>query len=382
MPIECLETIRKELIRIGIHIPLESLNAISNIGPWLRTYKFAEPIPLLEYIDKEEATRNPVSAVTLLQRRDEGWIRYSELSEAFSGNFGTLFSGTRENATKIQSIFIKSGKRKDNASIHVEGVLQALSYSVLSSYGFPWAVPRVLDIARHPHLDIVFTIEKCPEAKLFQDYLQSNILWGHKTAHNDYILLSILSQLATYLAILEYELLLNHRDLTGSNVLMIMPTDLTSRVITLGKTEWVLLISHKTILIDFGFAALGSMPSRKPIVSAGDFFPSSDTCPKEGRDLFLFLASLWKNPLVRQSVTPNTAALFRKWLTQSSINKNWAYWMEGIDVDIRSLYLITINESFSNGNTEPLTILHDISREYPVLVSFPVGKRPPTPFPC
>ena len=376
---ECLENIHIQLRKLGIQVTLDS---ITKIGFWLRTYKFAEPIPLLTYIDE----KTPFGPVELM---DLG-ISFVDISKAFSGNFGTLYSAIRQNSKNTKSIkstksiylkCIKEDKKGEKTSIHIEGLLQALSYSVLCTYGFPWAVPRVLDIARHPHLDVVFTIEKCPDAKLFHEYLQSNILWGEKTSHNDYILLTIISQLATYLAILEHELLLNHRDLTGSNVLMITPTELLSKTVSVGNVEWTLLISHKTILIDFGFAAIGSMPSRKPVVSAGDFFSSSDICPKEGRDLFLFLASLWKNPLVRQSVTHQTECLFKTWLIQSSTGKQWGDWMEGFNVDIRSLYLLTIHESFSNKNTNPLSILHDISREYPFLVSFPVGKRPPTPIP-
>jgi serine/threonine protein kinase len=367
---ECLENIHIQLRKLGIQVTLDS---ITKIGLWLRTYKFAEPIPVLTYIDE----KNPFDSVELVEQG----ISFVDISKAFSGNFGTLYSATRESPKTTKSIFFKAAKQKEKNSIHIEGLLQALSYSVLSTYGFPWAVPRVLDIARHPHLDVVFTIEKCPDAKLFHEYLQSNILWGEKKSHNDYILLTIISQLATYLAILEHELLLNHRDLTGSNVLMITPTDLISKTVSIGNVEWTLLISHKTILIDFGFAAIGSMPSRKTVVSAGDFFSGSDLCPKEGRDLFLFLASLWKNPLVRQSVTHQTECLFKIWLTQSSTGKQWGDWMEGFNVDIRSLYLLTIHESFSNKNTNPLSILHDISREYPFLVSFPVAKRPPTPIP-
>jgi len=370
---ECLENIHIQLRNLGIQ---DSLDSIVKVGPWLRTYKFAKLIPLLTYIDDKKHF-DPVQLV-------EQGISYTEISKSFSGNFGTLYSAIRQTSKHTKSIYLKGAKedkKGEKNSIHIEGLLQALSYSVLSTYGFPWAVPRVLDIVRHPHLDIVFTVEKCPDAKLFHEYLHSNILWGEQTHQNDYIILTIISQLATYLAILEHELLLNHRDLTGSNVLMIVPTDLISKTISVGNVEWTLLINHKAILVDFGFAAIGSMPSRKTIVSAGDFFSDSDVCPKEGRDLFLFLASLWKNPLVRQSVTPNTMNLFKKWLTQSSTGKHWSDWMEGFNIDIRSLYLLTIHESFSNKNTNPFSILHDISREYPFLVSFPVAKRPPTPVP-
>jgi len=370
---DCLENIHIQLRRLGIQV---SLDSITKVGPWLRTYKFAEPIPLLTYIDKKK----PFDPVQLVDQD----ISYTEISKAFSGNFGKLYSATHQNSKRTKSIYlkgIKEDKKSEKNSIHIEGLLQALSYSILCTYGFPWAVPRVLDIVRHPHLDIVFTVEKCPDAKLFNEYLHSNILWGEQSHQNDYIILTIISQLATYLAILEHELLLNHRDLTGSNVLMIVPTELTSKKVILGNVEWTLLINHKAILVDFGFAAIGSMPSRKTIVSAGEFFSGSDVCPKEGRDLVLFLASLWKNPLVRQSVTPNTTNLFKKWLTQTSTGKNWSDWMEGFNIDIRSLYLLTIQESFSNKNTNPLSILHDISQEYPFLVSFPVAKRPPTPVP-
>ena len=50
-------------------------------------------------------------------------------------------------------------------------------------------------------------------------------------------------------------------------------------------------------------------------------------------------------------------------------------------IDIRGMYLLTMNESFSNPNTNPLHILKDISQVFPQLVFFQETQRSSTPIP-
>ena len=365
-----LERICLELKSLGFESTSRTYNELIDS---IRKYKLQEPIPKMKYIEcRTKGIHSDVLTDTL---------QYSNISEAISGNFGTLYTIFRTKKEDTHISFLKVPKHKETSSLHIEAVLQAISNITLSWYGFPWAVPRVLDIVRHPHFGISFSMEKCTDATLFKNYLEEHLDWGIQTETNDYLILGVISQLATYLAILEEELILNHRDLTGSNVLMIVPTEPTQKVVVVGTNIWTLYITHKTILVDFGFACLGSVPSKKITVSAGDYFADTDFCPKEGRDLFLFIASLWQNPLLRKSMTQKTQQLIHKWLSTSGKN-NWAQWIEAATtMDMRSMYLLTMSSPFSNANTKPIHVLKDISSVFPFLVYFHEKKRSSTPIP-
>lgn len=369
---DLLKVISIELGRFGINCASNSKN---DIIEYIQKYKLREPFPKLKYL-------YPATSRLDLQTDSGPPIQYTEISEAISGNFGTLYNTLRtSNKDKPSHVFLKFAKHKQQNTLHIEALLQSITSTILSFYGFSWAVPRVLDIVRHPRHGIGFSIEKSPDAMLFKDYLEQNLEWGTTNESNDLLLLGVISTLATYLAILEEELILNHRDLTGSNVLMIIPSEPFQKTIHLLNHTWTVQVFHKTILVDFGFACLGSLPSRKTLISAGEYFPESDFCPKDGRDIFLFIASLWKNPLLRQSITLKTSLLIHKWLCTPPQN-NWAQWIESaVNIDMRSMYLLTMSESFSNSNTNPLQILKDIASEFPHLVYFQKTLRSSTPIP-
>jgi len=365
-----LNIILVELNSLGVECNCTTYKGVIDC---IRKYKLRESIPRLKYT---HSTSDFVHSEVTTDK-----VRYSEILEAFSGNFGSLYTVLRNTRTEHTNVFLKIAKRKEASSLHMEAVLQAISNITLSYYGFPWAVPRVLDIVRHPHFGICFSMEKSPDATLFKNYLEQHLEWEVPSETNDYLLLGVISQLATYLAILEHELLLNHRDLTGNNVVMIVPTEPTQKSVSIGNCTWMLQITHKTIIIDFGFSCIGTSVSKKIAVSAGDYLSDTDFCPKDGRDLFLFIASLWQNTLIRNSLTMKTRFLIHKWLSTGQTN-NWAEWIEAsMKIDIRGMYLLTMSESFSNPNTNPLHILKDISHVFPLFVYFQETQRSSTPIP-
>ena len=367
-----LGLIKKELTSLGIECKCTTHNELIEC---IKTYTRGESVETLDYVG---SNIDPLHSV--VRTSTYPYTYFSQISEAFSGNFGTLYHTMRTREPDNQKkLFLKVAKRKEDNTLHVEAILHAISNVVLSFYGFSWAIPRIFDIVRHPHFGISFTIERCPEARLLKHYLDEHLEWGVASSRNDTILLGIISQLSTYIAILEHELYMNHRDLTGSNVLMIIPSDSVKKTVAFDKYLWTLQISHKTILVDFGFSCLGSLPSRKTAVNSGNYFPDTDFCPKDGRDMFLFIASLWKNPQIRQSVTPKVTALIHTWLRTTRKN-NWAQWIESAQtMDMRSMYLLTMSDSFSSPSSSPIQIIKDIANEFSHIVFF--QERSVTPLP-
>jgi serine/threonine protein kinase len=247
--------------------------------------------------------------------------------------------------------------------------LQSIAHSILAQYNFPKAIPRVLDIVKHPSLGVALVLEKQPGARLFSDYLKTHVKWGSPCKSNDTLFLSVLAQIATYLAILEATIGMNHRDLTGTNVLMVAPTIPVHQSVTLGSNTWILHYTHQTILIDFGFACIGTSDG-KQTVSAGEFLPTADFCPKQGRDLFLFLSSVWDVELFRSSLTEPVKQLFHKWLHDKT-SMNWSSWLKtSFDDNMMSMYLLTNAEQFQSPSCRPMKVLKDIETVNSKIVSF------------
>lgn len=288
-------------------------------------------------------------------------VSLSQESELLHGTFGTLFQVRRITNDENTLVYLKAPKAGRRGSLHMEGVLQAVARAILRAYGFSYAVPRVLDIVRHPIHGVCLTFEKTPNARMLKDYFHTHIRWGVQTVENDRVFVSLLAQLAVYMYILEHEIGFNHRDLTGQNILMIAPCIREQRIILLGTQKWSLVLEHKVMMIDFGFACIGDSDGHTRVYAGA--WGHNEFCPKQGRDLFLFLGSLWSSPALRTCVTPRFASLISSWLQTSQ--KNWATWLESVNERIQSIHYYTDRADFSHTATTPLAILKDLGKHYP-----------------
>lgn len=292
-------------------------------------------------------------------------LRFNDITEAISGTFGKIYLAYKQLDNSGQYVFLKSSPNYQ-ASLLIEGLLQSIAHVTLMQYGFPNAVPRVLHFIDHPEFGSTLVLERIPRAQLFSDYLKSTFLWEKPCYENDVIFLNVIIQVASYIAILESVLGMNHRDLKGTNVLMVAPVDPYSKTIVLKPHSWKFKSQLEISIIDFGFTCIGK---GKSILSAGDFISDTDFCPKAGRDMFLFLSSLWNVEVFRKSLTPKIGALFDRWLITS--NKNWASWLSTPpEKNMMSVYLLTSGSLFSSPSCSPLAILKDISVVAPVLLEF------------
>ena len=297
-----------------------------------------------------------------------GSLRYTEFTEFMSGKFGVVYLLYREKIDDAGYIFLKTSP-KHPTSLLLEGLLQSIAHATLKTYGFPKAVPRVLDIVKHPEHGIVIGLERNPGAQLLADYFKSQVQWGSPSVYNDRVVFSVLAQIATYLAILEKNIGMNHRDLTGTNVLMVVPTQSVHQTVNLDSFRWTIRTSQQAILIDFGFACVGH-PDGKMVISAGDFLPQIDFCPKEGRDLFLFFASLWNVAAFRESLTDVGRGLFEKWLHDTT-EVSWADWLiTSAKTNLMGMYLLTNAGHFRSSTSAPIHVLADISNAYPEILQF------------
>jgi serine/threonine protein kinase len=344
-----VKEIWKDLQKLGFPGTVETF---ADLFKWLRKIHLVYEPPRLKKINKENFSVGPVTL--------------SHFAIAMNGNFGTMYAIERIANEKSEVAFLKSSPKHPN-SLFLEAILQTIGHSVLSYYGFPRAVPRVLDLVRHPEYGIVFTVEKVHGGRLLSDYLKDHIQWGKSCQTNDKLVLTVIAQVASYMAILESTIGFNHRDLKGTNVLMIAPCEPYKQTILLDELQWTLSLNCQAVLVDFGFACIGKS-DRQTIVSAGEHLPKIDFCPKEGRDLFFFFATLWNVPAFRASTTPAVTDLFHKWLQDTS-RINWADWLiTSACNNLESMLLLTNASHFKSEPCSPLSVLRDITVLYPEIV--------------
>jgi hypothetical protein len=341
--------ITQELSALGFNAAAKTVNELSSI---LKRASLLFPIPLLKIVGG-----------TLQCSR----VVLSNLEHKMSGNYGSLFSCVRLQGKSETEVYLKVSKEHPQTLL-TEGLLQSVAYATLNAYGFHLAVPRVLDVLKHPTLGYCVTQEKHAFAQLFADYLSQSLTWGVPSVENDMLVFSVIAQVATYLAVLEAELGMNHRDLTGTNVLMIVPNQQVEQSIKLDDLQWSIFSAHQAILIDFGFTCMGNTDGTL-LVQAGQFLPEIDFCPKKGRDLFLLFSSLWNVAVFRESLTEQGQYLFQKWLREESSTTSWAEWLTQEDPDnMKSMYLLTCAQHFSSSTSANISVLQDIATIYPTIV--------------
>lgn len=346
-----LDDIRNDMSKLGFHWDGQTKDSFLD---WLSKQSLQE-----QHILVKKGTRPYLETKSILLH---------ECTEILSGSFGTVYIAYFEthDRTNGSYCFLKKSSQPKRSLLN-EGLLQTISHTILASYGFSYAIPKVHAILQYTDWGDCLLLERKQEAKIFSEFLKSHLQWNIPSVSNDKLVLGVIIQLATYLELLESILGINHRDLTGTNVLMIHPSSSFKKHILCAGHSWTLFCEFQTILIDFGFACIGDHSTQEIRYSAGTLLKGIDKAPKIGRDLFLFLASLWNIRAFRNSLTSITKGLFLSWLCTDK--KEWAPWLMTTDEDnMKSMYLLTHSTGFRAPHCAPLSILKDISKTYPELV--------------
>ena len=229
----------------------------------------------------------------------------------------------------------------DPPSLLQEACIQKVVGEQLARYGFPESVPRVLDVFQLHSGAVCFSMEQAEGVLTLDRYL------SHLPAEMDLtpVLMGCLLPVVGMVACMN-DIGVNHRDLKPTNFLLrVLPTAVPCRMTLGGRTvEW--MSPYHLILIDFGFACVGSPPTGRAHLSLGSIYPTSDPCPKDGRDLFLFLCLLYVDYHARMSVELRMA--MESWLRVDGSDlcgfmrqrgegaKEWIYFMTGSET-IRQL---------------------------------------------
>ena len=170
-------------------------------------------------------------------------------------------------------------------SFREEAMLQIMAREVLEKRGFPGAIPEVYDIFTLPTGEEVFTMECKENSIIVHDYVRMY----PEFIRSDRSLAIFFFQIAYYLHCLEEDLGLNHRDTKISNLLFFPGTKIKD-YFWRGR-NLRLKIENDLILVDFGFACINEL-------RAGKSYLNFDKCPKVGRDYFIFLCTIYTDPVI------------------------------------------------------------------------------------
>ena len=203
-------------------------------------------------------------------------------------------------------------------SLLAEAVVQWIAGNVLAGEGVSGAVPKVADIFIHGD-----------EARFTMEYIdgKSALETIYNSADPDRAFIECLSQVCLILSILEDKIYLDHRDLKMTNLWI------RRRPVSYSYGGVRLEAPFQVVVLDFGFACLGNGEGTT-IVNLGDVIPDIDPCPKDGRDLYQCVMSLWSVEQVRSRLSDAMQAEVKTWIAvkggserirESSSSLEWAY---------------------------------------------------------
>lgn len=275
------------------------------------------PLSLLPTCCAKGVVRGPGGEIlfTLVPKEELGKGSYGRI-DAFS---------------KMPSKEVVAVKRpRGSGSLLTEALVQWYLGKRLLSYGIPPCIPRVHDIFIYkPTNSVWFTMD------VFHPTLFSQ--WCVRVLPSKPELFPmIMVQLSIILEVFQRDALVDHRDLKVNNMLIV--EEETKFPITWKGKESTLTFPFRLIILDFGFACINNT------IDVKDGLPRLDVCPKEGRDMFQLLVSLWNIPMIR-----------------NSLESTWGDWIRraiGSAKGDSSAY-VRLTEG-----THPITWMYSVTREH------------------
>ena len=240
-------------------------------------------------------------------------------------------------------------------SLCEEALIQWLAGKHLEHVGLGGSVPRVYDIFQY-----------AGETRFSMSFIEGlrSINYILKSPQPEKTLLQIVIQVCIILGFLEATIHLDHRDLKADNLwIHAKPINYT---IQIEETTWNIVAPFQVVLLDFGFSCLGN-ESGNAVVSLSDgILPRIDPCPKEGRDLFQLLSSLWSIQELRTIIGVELSKQIEGLLAYkskpysnlitSTLNQYW-------------VYLLVSDAEFKHPPLHPISLLRLLSIKYPDLCS-------------
>lgn len=274
------------------------------------------------------------------------------------GSYGFLEECIRiEPFHTTQTVLIKKSKLND-IDLRTEAFLQWLAATTLESLGYQERIPPVLDIFSCETGSCAFSMKEIQGATLATQYLLNSSTIDLDFQH-------LLAQVSILLFLLQLTLGIDHRDLKADNLLVLQKP---SRLfLDAYGQKYDIYSPFQVCIVDFGFACLGQETSEGSltILNAGkNVLPDLDPCPKDGRDLFHLLVSLYGIPQVYEKFSTQTLEFIETNLQigEKQWHKTARRWSHS-----EWTYLVTTEKNFVHPPCAPLAILDSLKKRNPTL---------------
>ena len=257
------------------------------------------------------------------------------------GGYGTIYLAKRL-ANEVLDICVKV-PHTPSFSLCSEALIQWYVSDTLKKGGIHGAVPEIYDIFQY-----------AGETRVSMSFIKGvrSLEWILASPTPEKTFMQLLEQVSLILAYLEEKISFDHRDLKGDNI-WIRPTPVNYSL-KVGGTVWTVAAPFQVVILDFGFSCLGG-PDGNAVVSLSDgILPVIDPCPKDGRDLFQLIASLWSIPIFRAKMSEE----FQKEIDALLSYKNKPYAsLVKQTIETRWVYLLVSDSGFAHPPLHPLSLL-------------------------
>jgi serine/threonine protein kinase len=259
------------------------------------------------------------------------------------GTFGQVDAFICQTGETKRHVAIKRPKHP-KLNLLTEALFQWKLHNDLEKYGLSFCIPKV---------DRIFTFKTTGDIWFSMNAYEPTLLsaWCVKNLKRDgKIFCLLILQISLILQIIEDILKVDHRDLKVNNMLVIdEPKEIQ---ISVGSVRKKIVFPFYIVFIDFGFACSNILDMRS------DGIPPLDFCPKEGRDMFQTLVSIWRIDVLRFVLEEVWGNWFRAkigsagkyvGLTESAKDLTW-------------MYAVTENREFRAPLCAPGVIIKDCLR--------------------
>jgi serine/threonine protein kinase len=224
---------------------------------------------------------------------------------------------------------------KSSVSLQPEACLQELCRMHLERNLICSAIPEVYDIFVFAD-EVRFSMEWIDGLSLIE------FLRG-LGAEFETTFLNIIIQICFILEILGRELKFDHRDLKPENIWIRRKAVPKNYVISIDGITYTLEFEYQAILLDFGFACIGS--TIPPMSLGQEVIPAIDPCPKTGRDMYHILNRLLSDTGFCQKISPPVLKTMTEWMRPYNVRNP------------HLTYLITADTKFENTSLKPAAII-------------------------
>jgi len=279
-------------------------------------------------------------------------VKLQYIKNVAHGTFGYIDFAIFTNKDKRNGVYVKrpilAGK-----SLLYEACIQKLVYDNLAQIGFPTGAPKVLNIFKLKDNSVCFAMEEISGAVTLDKYLSSaNITEFSK------IIIDCILQLSAMLWHLDTILGINHRDLKPSNFLIIEHPPI-NKILQIDTDVFEIESKYSLTFIDFGFSCLGSTETHISDISLSTVYSKLDPCPKEGRDMYLFLAFLYID--FYSKLPRKLIKLFESWLHVPGSNI-LNFMKKDKEISKKWIYFITGNEKITQFNSCVVRVVSDLHK--------------------